>query len=123
VNILLDTHALLWWVAGSKIADQAGELLSDPDNLIFVSAASIWEISIKQSLGKLTVEGDLDAVVAEDFESLDIGFGHARLAGQLPAHHRDPFDRLLISQAKMENLSIMTRDRVFAEYDLAIVAI
>lgn len=123
MNVLLDTHALLWWVAGEKLSDEAVEVLENPDNLAFVSAASIWEISIKQAIGKLSVDGDLDAVVLEDFEPLDIGFEHARLAGELPNHHRDPFDRLLIAQAKLESLTILTRDHAFADYEVVTLAV
>ena len=123
MNVLLDTHALLWWVAGEKLSDEAVEVLENPDNLAFVSAASIWEISIKQAIGKLSVDGDLDAVVLEDFEPLDIGLEQAGLAGELPNHHRDPFDRLLIAQAKLESLTILTRDRAFADYEVVTLAV
>jgi len=118
VNVLLDTHTILWWVAGEQLDERAAEVLANPDNVAFVSAVSIWEISIKQALGQLSVDGDLDSIVAEDFESLDIGFGHARLAGELPPYHRDPFDRLLIAQAMLEGLTILTRDGVFAKYEV-----
>jgi len=118
VNLLLDTHVLLWWAAGTGLDDAAIGVISDPANLVHVSAASIWEVSIKQALGKLSVDGDLDLMVTEDFESLDIGFDHARLAGELPAHHRDPFDRILIAQGKVEGLTILTRDRKFSNYDV-----
>jgi PIN domain nuclease of toxin-antitoxin system len=123
MRVLLDTYTLLWWVAGQPLTDEATGVLSDTNNLAFVSAVSIWEISIKQALGKLTVEGDLDAVVVDDFEQLDIGFNHARLAGELPPHHRDPFDRLLIAQAQIEGLTILTRDPKFAEYDVDILVV
>ncbi len=121
MNLLLDTHVLLWWASGVGLDDGAIDVISDTDNLVFVSAASIWEISIKQALGKLSVDGDLDAMAAEDFETLDIGFAHARLAGELPVHHRDPFDRILIAQAKVEGLTIMTRDREFSSYSVPLI--
>jgi len=123
MNVLLDTHTLLWWVAGETLREEATKVLANPDNLAFVSAASIWEISIKQTIGKLSVDADLDSVVVEDFEPLDIGFGHARLAGELPSHHRDPFDRLLIAQAMLENLTLLTRDRAFSDYEVSTMAV
>jgi len=119
VNLLLDTHVLLWWAAGTGLDDATIGVISDPNNLVHVSAASIWEVSIKQALGKLSVDGDLDLMVSEDFESLDIGFAHARLAGELPAHHRDPFDRILVAQGKVEGLTILTRDQKFSNYDVS----
>ena len=119
MNVLLDTHTLLWWVAGAKLHDQTTQILSDPESLVFVSAVSVWEISIMQALGKLSVDGDLDAAILEDFEPLDIEFDHARLAGELPSHHRDPFDRMLIAQATLEKLTILTRDRAFSDYEVA----
>ena len=119
MSVLLDTHTLLSWVVGAKLDNQTTQILSDPDSLVFVSAVSIWEISIKQALGKLTVDGDLDAAILEDFEPLDISFDHARLAGELPSHHRDPFDRILIAQATLERLTILTRDRAFNDYEVA----
>ena len=85
VNLLLDTCTLLWWVGGDAVSAEAAEAIADPDNGVWVSVASIWEISIKRSIGKLTVSGDLDAVVDEDFEHLPIIAAHARLAGRLPA--------------------------------------
>ena len=81
MNLLLDTCTLLWWVNGSPVSAEATEAISDPDNVVWVSAASAWEISIKQAIGKLTVRGDFDAVVDEDFEHLPISLAHARLAG------------------------------------------
>ena len=100
MNLLLDTCTLLWWVGGDTVSTEAAEAIAHPDNGVWVSVASLWEISIKRSIGKLTVSGDLDAVVDEDFEHLSINAAHARLAGRLPGHHRDPFDRMLVAQAQ-----------------------
>ncbi|NOX31595.1 MAG: type II toxin-antitoxin system VapC family toxin [Actinobacteria bacterium] len=123
MNLLLDTHVLLWWASGSGLDDRAIGVISDPGNLVYVSAASIWEVSVKQALGKLSVDGDLDAMVADEFEPLDIGFVHARVAGELPAHHRDPFDRILIAQGKVDGLTILTRDREFSNYDVSLMQV
>ena len=122
MNLLLDTCTLLWWVGGENVAAEAAEAIADPDNNVWVSAASIWEISIKRSINKLTVRGDLDAVVDEDFEHLPISAAHARLAGRLPRHHRDPFDRMLVAQAQAQGLTLVTRDLAIRRYDASFLA-
>ena len=121
MNLLVDTCTLLWWVNGNLLSPDASQAIADPDNRVWVSAASVWEIGIKQSLGKLTVRGDLDAVVDEDFEHLPITFAHARRAAQLPRHHRDPFDRMLVAQAQAEDLTLATRDRRISSYDVTLL--
>ena len=121
MNLLLDTCTLLWWVNGSPVSAEATEAISAPDNVVWVSAASAWEISIKQAIGKLTVRGDFDAVVDEDFEHLPISLAHARLAGQLPRHHRDPFDRMLVAQAQLHDFLLVTRDAKIREYGAAVL--
>ena len=121
MRLLLDTHALLWWLAGDELSAEATDEIANPDNLIYVSSVSTWEISIKQALGKVTVMGDLASAIAEDFEPLAITHGHARLAGELPIHHRDPFDRMLIAQAQIEGLTLVTRDEKFRPYGVALL--
>lgn len=121
MNLLVDTCTLVWWVNGNLLSPDASQAIADPDNLVWVSAASVWEIGIKQSLGKLTVRGDLDAVVDEDFEHLPITFAHARRAARLPLHHRDPFDRMLVAQAQAEDLTLATRDRRISNYDVPLL--
>jgi PIN domain nuclease of toxin-antitoxin system len=118
VNILLDTHALLWWLDDNPaLSDKAKVHISDGNNLIFVSAVVIWEIRIKQSLGKLDIPQDFRQVMEQQpFEFLAITIEHAHAVGDLPAVHRDPFDRMLIAQAKTEGFTILTRDRLFKEY-------
>lgn len=122
MNLLLDTCTLLWWVGGDAVSAEAAEAIVNPDNGVWVSAASIWEISIKQSIGKLAVRGGLDATVDEDFEHLPINAAHARLAGRLPHHHRDPFDRMLVAQAQAQGLTLVTRDRNIRKYDASFLA-
>lgn len=122
VNLLLDTHALLWWLAGEHLDEEAKERISDPSTLVAVSSVSIWEASIKRALGKLDVPGSLGPVVLEQgFEPLAVSFDHAELAGQLPPHHRDPFDRMLVAQARVEHLTIVTRDPAFDPYDVPVL--
>lgn len=125
MNILIDTHILLWWLADDKsLKKKARSQISDIDNLIFVSAATVWEISIKKSLGKLNAPDDLDMVLANNtMESLPIDFVHANLAGRLPKLHVDPFDRMLVAQAKIENLQIMTHDKRISEYDVSVMLV
>ena len=123
MSLLLDTHAVLWWLAGDSLDAGVAERIADPTVLVVVSAASIWEAAVKQSLGKLTTPGPLGPAALEaGFEPLPIGFEHAQTAAELPRHHRDPFDRMLIAQALIEGLTIVTRDRAFRDYDVAVVA-
>lgn len=121
MNLLVDTCTLLWWVNGDTLSVAVSQAIEDPDNRVWVSAATIWEIGIKMSLGKLTVHGDLDTVVDEDFEHLPITFTHARLAARLPRHHRDPFDRMLVAQSQTEDLVLASRDRMIGNYDVTLL--
>lgn len=118
LSLLLDTHALLWWLGGQALAPDAAAAIADPRALVVVSAASIWEAGIKAALGKLSLPGSLvEAVREEGLEPLAISLAHAELAGRLPPHHRDPFDRMLVAQALAEDLTIVTRDRAFGPYE------
>ena len=121
MNFLLDTYALLWWLNDNpKISAQAHVAISDPNSEIYVSAASAWEISIKSASGKLTMGNPLeDEIILNNFQSLPITIAHATSAGQLPVHHNDPFDRMLIAQAMLENLTLVTRDEQIMRYDVA----
>ncbi|MFN7921544.1 MAG: type II toxin-antitoxin system VapC family toxin [Bryobacteraceae bacterium] len=118
MRFLLDTHILLWWLDDSKaLPAEARRLIADPENAIFVSAASIWEISIKQSLGKLDLPNRFDEVLAQsDFEPLPVRAEHARATRELPLIHRDPFDRMLVAQARVEGLTLLTADPAVARY-------
>lgn len=122
MTLLLDTHVLLWWLSGDDLTPEAADAIADPDNVVYVSAVTTWEISIKQALGRLSVEGDLDGAIAEDFEPLTITHEHARLAGELPAYHRDPFDRMLVAQARVEELTLVTRDEPLRRYGVTVLA-
>ncbi len=112
MRLLLDTHALLWWLSSDpSLSPAAREAIARPDADVAVSAASAWEISIKTALGKLTAPGDLEAQLARHrFTPLPITVAHALLAGSLPGHHDDPFDRMLVAQARTERMTLVTRD-------------
>lgn len=119
MRLLLDSHAFLWWLADdSRLKDVARREISDPESLVFVSAATIWELTIKAALGRLE-SGDTDLVeeIAENgFVELSITARHAEKAGRLPRHHDDPFDRMLVAQAMVEGLTCVTRDPEFSKY-------
>jgi len=123
LNILLDTHVLLWWLDDNPVlSNKARVPISDGSNLIFVSAAVIWEIRIKQSLGKLDIPPNFRQVLEQQpFELLAITIEHAHAVGALPAIHRDPFDRMLIAQAISEGFTILTRDPLFKEYKVPLI--
>jgi len=117
-RVLLDTHVLLWWLADNpRLGSEARRLIGAAANSIHVSAASTWEIAIKQGLGKVTAPDDLDSIVErEGFEKLPITLFHGQQAGQLPPLHRDPFDRMLVAQAQAEGLEIITGDLQIPRY-------
>ena len=122
MRLLLDTHVLLWWLSDDrKLATSGRQIIANPNNDVFVSSASVWEISIKTALGRLEIELDAleNAIARNGFHSLPIGFRHAITAGRLPAVHRDPFDRMLVAQASVEELRIVSHDRVFERYGLS----
>jgi PIN domain nuclease of toxin-antitoxin system len=121
MDLLLDSHVFLWWDSNDRrLADPARQAIEHPENRVFVSAPTVWEIAIKRSLGKLAFSGALSAaVVANRFVDLPIAAQHAEHAAALPPHHRDPFDRILIAQALLERHTIVTHDRAFAPYGVA----
>lgn len=112
MRLLLDTHALLWWLSDDGSLTQAARAaIARPESDVAVSAASAWEISIKCALGKLSAPSDLEAqLVRHRFSALPISVAHAVMAGALPRHHDDPFDRMLVAQARIEGLTLVTRD-------------
>ena len=118
MNLLLDTHVLIWWDEGRRITAAARRAIEAADS-VYVSAASAWEVAIKVGLGRLNPSRSVEQAVEESgFLELPITFGHAERVAVLPAHHRDPFDRLLIAQAEVERLTLVTRDPVFGRYDV-----
>ena len=120
MRLLLDTHTFLWWVSDwDQIAKPARQAIADPSNEVFVSAVSGWEIGVKKAKGRLTAPDNLTAVVEEkQFQHLPLTFEHAERAATLPAHHRDPFDRMLVAQARVEGLVLITRDARISLYDV-----
>ncbi len=125
MNLLLDTHVLLWWLADDPALPVAARAaIANPDTRVLVSAASVWEISIKQAAGHLDAPDDLiDAIEHNDFDTLPITASHALAAGKLAPHHPDPFDRMLIAQAELDRLTLVTVDRRFADYDVELLAV
>jgi PIN domain nuclease of toxin-antitoxin system len=120
VRVLLDTHILLWWLADDpRLPAAAAEVIADRDTEVLVSAATAWEISIKRAAGRLEAPDDfLDAVAASEFVTLAITAEHGMAAGRLPPRHPDPFDRMLIAQAKFETLTLVSVDSRFSEYEV-----
>ena len=118
MRILLDTHLILWWLANAApLSEQARVHISDPENTVFLSAVSLWEIWLKESLGKLRLPPDFEMkLAAESFEHLPLTATHARQVALLPWHHRDPFDRMLVAQAQSEKLVFLTADDVVINY-------
>ncbi len=125
MRLLLDTHALLWWLSGNEaLSDTARTAMADEGNDIFVSAASAWEIATKHRIGKLpgaaAIVANLDAVISgQGFIGLPIDVRHGQAAGALPGPHRDPFDRMLIAQGMLENLLLVSNEQAFDAYGAA----
>ncbi len=121
--LLLDSHILLWWLADDRrLAEPARAAIADAANTVFVSAASVWEISVKRALGKLRAPGSLvDAIAACRFEPLPITLAQGELAGALPRYHDDPFDRMLVAQAMLERLTLVTVDPRLAQYEVEVL--
>jgi PIN domain nuclease of toxin-antitoxin system len=123
-HALLDTHAFLWWNnADAALGARAREAIADPTNVVFVSAATAWEIAIKRRSGKLDAPGNVAQWIRDnDFAELEISVEHAVLSAELSHHHRDPFDRILIAQAKIAGLTLVSSsDANAAKYDVGIL--
>jgi PIN domain nuclease of toxin-antitoxin system len=126
LRVLLDTHAFLWWISDDpRLSDRAREIMADGRNELFFSAASGWEISIKAGLGRLEVPEDLQRFISDQlsrnaFQSLPIYLSHALRTRALPAHHRDPFDRILISQAIVEEMPLLSADPQISHYPVEV---
>ena len=119
MRLLLDTHILLWWVmADRRLSKTTAKALASADSDIAVSAASLWEITIKRALGRLEIDLDelLSTIAADGFIELPLRFVHARKLELLPRHHDDPFDRILIAQSIVEGRRLVTTDRTILDY-------
>lgn len=124
MRLLLDTHMFVWMVGEpERLPAAAAAAVVDPDNDVYLSAVSVWEIAIKRALGRLPFPLErLDAVLAEmGVDILDLGAAHAVVAGELPRHHDDPFDRALVAQAKVEGLTLVSVDQMVARYGVPVM--
>ena len=127
MNLLLDANALLWWWDGSKkLGPRARAIIRRDAADVRVSASTVWEIAIKFQAGRLSLSAPIDhlipaQLVESGFRMLDVSIDHAVAAATLPEHHVDPFDRMLIAQAQLENLTIVTSDMVFDAYDVKVL--
>jgi PIN domain nuclease of toxin-antitoxin system len=123
LRLLADTHVLLWVIQGALSAEGSEWIVRDAKE-VFASAASIWEIEIKRARGRLDVPPNFVELVEQSgFEPLSIHYGHAVEAGRLPLHHRDPFDRMLVAQARIEGLTLATADSALADYDVPLLTL
>ena len=120
MRLLLDTHTLLWWLNGGRnLSRKSLELIRDPENDVFVSSASAWEIALKKAIGKLVAPDNLEEeILRHQFERLPILFSHVSELLALPPIHRDPFDRMLVAQSKAEDLTLVTRDENIRKYGI-----
>ena len=123
---LIDTHALIWYIAGDKkLGRKAISVIEDTDNIIYISKVTLWEMAIKISLGKLALSipfDELEAYLEEnEFFILDYNYVHLKRLLTLPFHHGDPFDRLIIAQALVDDITIITHDKWFADYPVRLI--
>jgi PIN domain nuclease of toxin-antitoxin system len=123
VRLLLDTHAALWFLsADARLGPDAFRHLQDEDNQLLLSSVVVWEVAVKRSLGKLNApEGFAEAMLSSHVQPLPVTIDHAAAVEHLPWQHRDPFDRMLVAQARLENLPVATIDRVFRDYGVAVI--
>ncbi|MGY1681740.1 type II toxin-antitoxin system VapC family toxin [Geodermatophilus sp. SYSU D01176] len=120
MTLLLDTHVLLWWLFGDqRLTPTMREAIADPTSTVLVSAATAWEMAIKAAAGKLAIpDGLTQQLDHEGFDALPVTLEDGLVAGALPRHHADPFDRMLIAQAARRRFVLVTADRRFADYDV-----
>jgi PIN domain nuclease of toxin-antitoxin system len=126
LRALLDTHAFLWWIGDDpRLSKTAREVLLDEDNEVYFSTASAWEIAIKARLGRIELPRNVESFISKqldvnDFTVLPIQLSHALRVAKLPAHHEDPFDRILIAQAQIEKLTLVSADKAVARYSVEV---
>jgi PIN domain nuclease of toxin-antitoxin system len=123
MRLLVDTHAALWWLGDdARLGEEAERQLGDDTNQLLLSAAVVWEIAVKRSLGKLKAPGDFAAtMLSGGAHAVAITIAHAEAVEQLPWHHRDPFDRMLVAQAQVERAAIVSGDEELAAYEVPVV--
>ena len=124
MRLLLDTHVVIWWLASDRrLGAAARKAIEDEQSAVFISAVTGVELSTKKSLGRLDAPDDLsEQMEAFSFEELPVTLAHGFEAGRLPWHHKDPFDRILVAQARCEDLTLVTSDRILSEYDVQTLA-
>ena len=127
MKVLLDTHTFLWWITDdNRLSSSAREVITNGDNELFLSAATGWEIAVKAQLGRIKLPKEPHSFIAEQLrlnsiQSLPIHMSHALHVYSLPNHHRDPFDRMIIAQAQLEELPISTTDCQMAKYEIKVI--
>lgn len=126
MRVLLDTHALIWYLEGNQnLASAHRQLIVRSETEVFVSIASLWEIAVKTSIGKLTISRSITEILkqlsTQSIDILGIQPGHVLQVATLPLHHRDPFDRMIIAQSKVEFLPVITSDKMFADYGIKLL--
>jgi PIN domain nuclease of toxin-antitoxin system len=121
VSLLLDTHVVIWWLADDPTLSDEIKTMIDDEPDVYVSPATLWEIAIKQAMGKIKEPADLPERIRDGFGELAITSEHAITAGRLPLIHRDPFDRMLVAQARCADLTLVTRDADIQKYEVAIL--
>ena len=127
MQLLLDTHSFPWFASGNdKLSQRAKEAIADTNNAAYLSTASLWEMAIKINIGKLELPKPLGALISEqmrenEFEMLRSEIAHFETYTGLPLHHRDPFDRMMIAQAQIEDLQVVSKDEAFEEYDIELL--
>ena len=123
MNLLLDTHAVIWFLGGADELRAEARAAIETADRVYISAASIWEMATKVARGRLEVPRDFrDRLLELGMLPLALEWEHARVAGGLPLHHRDPFDRMLVAQAMVERLTIVTRDEAIGRYPVPVIA-
>jgi PIN domain nuclease of toxin-antitoxin system len=122
MKYILDTHVLLWWLNGSaNLSLEIQEKITNPDNIVYVSAVNVWEIEIKKSLGKLEAPAIDEKIIRDcNFEELPVNVKHIMALKDLPNHHNDPFDRLLICQSIVEKAPLLTEDKLIEKYKITV---
>ena len=127
MNLLLDTHTFLWFINDDpRLNDRFKDLIENENNISYLSIASLWEISIKYNLGKLTLAPSYEEfveneIITNSIHLLNIELGYLKINATLPFHHRDPFDRIIIAQSMAENIPVITADSVFNKYSIIII--
>jgi len=124
VKLLVDTHVVIWWLADDPTLSDDIKAKLDHEPEVFLSAATVWEVAIKQAIGKLKEPVDLPERVRDcGFRELSVTSLHALMAGRLPQLHRDPFDRMLVAQARCEDMTLLTRNPEILRYDVSVLRV